>query len=91
MKDGKPFYGFGVNYYSMLNCAFSQKWDVSNSLAALEQLAAYDVKVVRFNIAGFAYSDWDYVTKKEELYFKTLDSLVNKANSLGIGLLPSFF
>ena len=91
MKDGKPFYGFGVNYYSMLNCAFSQKWDVSNSLAALEQLAAYDVKVVRFNIAGFAYSDWDYVTKKEELYFKTLDSLVNKASSLGRGLIPSFF
>ena len=91
MKDGKAFYGFGVNYYSMLNCAFSQRWDVSNSLAALEQLAAYDVKVVRFNIAGYASSDWDYVIKKEELYFQTLDSLVDKASSLGIGLIPSFF
>ena len=91
MKDGKAFYGIGVNYYNMLNRAFSSKWDVSASLSALETLAEYDVRVIRFNIAGYSYGDWDYVIKKEDRYFEALDSLADKAEELGIGLIPSFF
>jgi len=75
----------------MLNRAFSSKWDVSASLSALETLAEYDVRVIRFNIAGYSYGDWDYVIKKEDRYFEALDSLADKAEELGIGLIPSFF
>lgn len=91
MHDGKAFYGFGVNYYSMLNTAFKNKWSVDTSLAALETLASYDVRVIRFNAAGYAPSEWDYVTKKEDRYFEAFDALADKAASLGIGLIPSFF
>lgn len=91
LYEGAPFYGFGVNYYSLLNCAFTQKWNIGNSLSAMETLAEYDVKVIRFNLTGFASSDWDYIIKKEDRYFEVLDQLVTKAEGLGIGLIPSFF
>ena len=91
MKDGKEFYGFGVDYYSLLNRAFTEKWDVSKSLASLEVLASYDVRVIRFNLGGYAGTDWNYVIKKEERYFAALDAIVDKAAEVGIGLLPCFF
>ena len=91
MKDEKEFHGFGVNYYSMLNRAFSEKWNVDKSLTAMETLAENGVKVIRFNIAGYAYQDWDYVIKKEDKYFEVLDRLCAKAADLEIGLIPSFF
>ena len=91
MKEGKAFYGFGVNYYALMNRAFTEKWDVSKSLAALEVLASYDVRVIRFNLAGYAGTDWNYVVKKEDRYFEALDAIVDKAAEVGIGLLPCFF
>ena len=33
--DGKPFYGLGVNYYSLFNYAFTHQWDTSVQCAAL--------------------------------------------------------
>lgn len=91
MKDGEAFYGFGVNYYSLLNRAFTNRWDVTDSLSSMKVLADYGVKVIRFNAAGYAYTDWDYVVKKEERYFETFDKLVKKAEELDIGLIPSLF
>ena len=91
MKDGKAFYGFGVNYYCLLNRAFTEKWDVSKSLKAMETLASYDVRAIRFNLTGYATTDWRYITEKEDLYFQALDSIVEKAEELGIGLMPCFF
>lgn len=90
-KDGKPFYGVGINYYNLLNSAFSQKWDITPSLAALETLKSYDVRVIRFNIVGYKYEEWNYVTKLENKYFETFDKIVKKAEELEIGLIPSFF
>ena len=91
MKDSKPFYGVGVNYYCLLNSAFSNKWDVTPSLTALETLKSYDVRVIRFNIAGYNYIEWNYLTKLEDKYFETFDKIVEKAEELEIGLIPSFF
>ena len=96
MKDGKPFYGFGINYYSMMNSSFTQKFDVSQALHSLEVLASYDVRVIRFDIAGYNAQEWNYVYSLKEGKFKdkylaALDALVNKAAELEIGLIPCFF
>ena len=91
MKDGKPYYGVGVNYYNLLNSAFAQKWDITPSLQALETLKTYDVRVIRFNVAGYKQEEWNYVTKLEDMYFEKFDAIVAKAEELEIGLIPSFF
>ncbi|WP_251546040.1 cellulase family glycosylhydrolase [Pumilibacter intestinalis] len=92
MKDGKEFYGLGLNWYAMLNRVYLyDKWNPKNSLDAMEILAEYDVRVIRFNISGYTANDWEYVIKKEDKYFEVLDVLADKAAELGIGLMPSFF
>lgn len=95
-KDGEPFYGFGVNYYGLINASFLKKFDVSASLQSLEVLASYDVRVIRFDIAGYFADDWNYVYSKKQgkfkdAYFAALDSVVDKAEELNIGLIPCFF
>ena len=92
--DGKNFYGLGVNYYSLFNYTFTHKWSTEVPCAALEKLAEYDVKVIRFSCeppSTFGATKWDWYFQKKDRYFQTLDTLVNKAEEVGIGLIVEFF
>lgn len=91
MKDGKPFYGVGVNYFGLINGNMKNHWDVSSSLRSLETLASYDVRVIRFNLAVYWGRDWKYVIDEEESYFNAVDAVVEKAEELNIGLIPCIF
>lgn len=92
MKDGKPFYGFGVNYYNLINHTLDEdKIDASASLSALDTLASYNVRVLRFNLAGFYEDEWTTLEKREEEYFAELDKVADKAAELNIGLIPCLF
>ncbi|WP_251546627.1 cellulase family glycosylhydrolase [Pumilibacter intestinalis] len=92
--DGKPFHGLGVNYYSMFNYCFSNKWSTEVPCAALEKLAEYDVKVIRFSCeppSSLGAAKWDWYFQRKERYYETLDTIVKKAEEVGIGLLVEFF
>lgn len=92
--DGKPFYGLGVNYYSLFNYAFTHQWDTSVQCAALETLAEYDVKVIRFSCeppSTLGEAKWDWYFQRKDRYYETLDVLVDKAEEVGIGLIVEFF
>ena len=94
MKDGNPYYGIGVNYYSLINgCRTTpRKYDLTKAFAALETLASYDVRVIRFNLGFYSSKEWyDFVQYDlEETHLKALDQIVKKCEQLGIGLIPSF-
>lgn len=96
MKDGKAYYGIGINYYSLMEGSFTKNYKntrLDKVLAALETLASYDVRVIRFNLTGIYNSqDWyDFVTRKlENSFFESLDAVVKKSEELGLGLIPSF-
>lgn len=94
MKDGKPYYGVGVNYYSLINgCRVSpRKYDLTKALASLETLASYDVRVIRFNLGFYSSKEWfDFVQfNLETPHLEALDKIVEKCEQLGIGLIPSF-
>lgn len=94
MKDGKPFYGIGVNYYSMMEGCYDKNYRLDKVLSSLETLASYDVRVVRFNLTGIytALYWYEFVTTEnlEKKFFERLDVVVKKAEELEIGLIPSF-
>ncbi len=99
MKDGEPFYGFGVNYYGLINSSMGNGWteksfselDVQNSLKSLEVLASYDVRVIRFNAGVYYGHEWQYIIDGEERYFEVFDAIADKAAELNIGLIPCLF
>ncbi len=91
MKGGEEFYGVGVNYYDMFIGIFYNKWDTSNVMNALDNLKAYDCKVIRFATLPFMAKDMGYYTMVEDTYWSKLDEIVKKCEELEIGLIPSMF
>ncbi len=91
MKDGKPFYGAGVNFFDMFTSCFGRNWDLQRSYDALEALKEYDCKVIRFSTLPFYQVDMGYYTEVEDTYWSKLDTLVEKCEDLEIGLIPSMF
>lgn len=91
MKGGEEFYGVGVNYFSMFTGCFTNKWDLSDTMAALEELKSYDCKVIRFSTLPFYAKDMGFYTEVEDVYWAKLDEIVAKCEELDIGLIPSMF
>ena len=91
MQGDKEFYGVGVNYYDMFTGCFYKKWDLTDTMNALEVLDSYGCKVVRFATLPFYGEDMGYYLNVEDTYWSKLDQLVEKCEELGIGLIPSLF
>jgi len=109
--NGKVVNWQGVNYFGLLRTCYNLGQGVvtedriQNVFRGLEDLAAYNVKAIRFSTAFFYESEYknclmrydeaagEYVVDKakEEQYIYTLKRLYNKAASLNIGLIPSVF
>jgi hypothetical protein len=90
-KDGKPYYGIGVNYFSMFNFILNGNTTLDGTLKAMDALSEHDIPFVRFS-SPFWPNDWkkSYFTDKDG-YFKILDKLVARAEKDSIGLIPSLF
>ncbi|MBR2617063.1 MAG: hypothetical protein IKC56_02380 [Clostridia bacterium] len=108
--NGKVVSWQGVNYFELFQECFNlnegtvKESGVQNSFLGLEELAAHNVKAIRFN-ASFFYDFWwracyldynattgtYYVGEKAEICIKTMYRLFDKAASLNIGLIPSVF
>ncbi len=91
LKNGKPYYGIGVNYHDAFVRYMTNPEDRSYQ-KGFEHLLSYDVNFIRFRLGGFWPNDWrTYCLNDKEAYFKRLDQFVADAEKMGIGLIPSFF
>lgn len=97
VKDGvmwlgtEIFYEAGVNCYNLFNQCFSDGYSSEKAKETLRILADNGVKVVRFNCGGYGMGYiGDYFAKKTA-YVNLLREITEYAETLEIGLIPSFF
>lgn len=96
MKNGRPFYGVGVNYFNVLirRTGLEGRAGSGPDLAydqGFQTLREYEIPFIRFCAGGFYPKDWDLYRTDKEAYFKIFDRLVADAEKYGVGLIPSFF
>ena len=101
--NGKVVEWQGINYFSLFAGCFSggevNEAAVQRSFAGLEELAACNVKAIRFSCGHFYARGWqsnwfgDSETgiTRAEMNMYLLKRLFNKAASLNIGLIPSVY
>jgi len=96
MKDGRPFYGIGINYFNVLirRTGLEGRAVTGPDIAygqGFRTLREYEIPFIRFCAGGFYPKDWDLYRTDKEAYFKIFDSLIADAEKYGIGLIPSLF
>ena len=84
-------YEAGVNCYNLFNQCFEDGYKADKAKAALDVLSAYNVKVVRFNCGGYASSFIGDYFANIDAYLRLLGEIAAYAETLEIGLIPSFF
>ena len=84
-------YEAGVNCYNLFNQCFSDGYSSQKAKETLDVLAENGIGVVRFNCGGYLsdYIDGYYAYKTE--YINLLREISEYAETLEIGLIPSFF
>lgn len=90
LRQGAPYQGVGVNYFSLFSRTLKNPADRSYE-AGLKQLADAHIPFVRFMACGFWPVDWDLYLNDKEAYFKRLDAVVGAAERCNVGLIPSLF
>lgn len=95
-KDGKPFYGVGINYYSCFIritglAPEPPQLDNRDYIQGFQTLRSYHIPFVRFCAGGFWPCDWKLYQTDKEKYFRLFDGLVAEAEKQNIGLIPSLF
>lgn len=87
----EKLYAAGVNCYNLFNQCFGDGYSETKAKETLDILASYGVKVVRFNCGGYLHSYiGDYYANKKP-YVDLLVKIAEYAETLEIGLIPSFF
>ena len=90
-KDGKPYRGIGINYYT----AFLGKLGLEGKEPNLEDrshregfkvLRRHEIPFIRFCAGGFFPSEWASYQNNKEAYFKAFDQLVAHALVSSIAL-----
>jgi len=88
-KDGKPYRGIGVNYFSAFLRTIIDPDDKSykDGFRALRQ--QYDIPFIRFNAGGFWPRNWKLYKTDKQRYFALMDEFVKEAEKQELGLIPS--
>lgn len=90
-KDGNPYFGMGVNWFSLFNSVLSGENTLELQDSYMDALGENGIPFVRF--AGpYWPKNWTdtYFTDKES-YYKVMDAIVKKAEKDSVGLIPSLF
>jgi hypothetical protein len=95
-KDGKPYRGIGINYFTALTRitgieGMPAKLSESSHRKGFEVLREYEIPFVRIAAGGFYPVDWQLYLTDKHAYFKAFDRVVADAEYYGIGLIPSLF
>jgi hypothetical protein len=90
VKDGRPFRGIGVNYFSAFGRVLAQATNTTYR-EGFAVLRAHHIPFARFAACGFWPSDWRLYQTNATEYFARLDDVVQAADKSGVGLIPSLF
>jgi hypothetical protein len=90
MMDNQAYYGIGANYFNLFNRTINDVSDTSY-ITGLTRLAEAGIPFVRFSAGGFWPNDWKLYLDDREKYFELFDNIVELAEELEIGLIPSLF
>ncbi|MES2041557.1 MAG: hypothetical protein V4495_27385 [Pseudomonadota bacterium] len=89
MKDGKPFYGVGVNYFD--GFARNAKTGDSSYKKGLQVLAKNKIPFIRISALPFWPNDLNTVLNDPRLYHERLDAFLNEAEANHIGVIVDVF
>lgn len=90
LKDGQPYRGIGINYFSAFNRMLDDAGDTSYR-EGFDELAKRGIPFIRFAACGFWPKNWTLYLENKEAYFKLMDAFVKTAEEKGLGLIPSLF
>jgi len=90
LKDGAPYRGVGINYFSAFSRRLANAEDTSYR-EGFKELAGRGIPFVRFMACGFWPRGWQLYLEDKERYFALMDDVVKAAEETGIGLIPSLF
>ncbi len=97
VRDGVMYLGeemvyqAGVNCYNLFNQCFANGYSSKKAKETLDILADYGIKVVRFNCGGYASDYINGYFAHKTAYINLLREIAEYAETLEIGLIPSFF
>ena len=87
---GEDLYVAGTNCYNLFNQCFDD-FSPEEAKRTLDVLKENGISIVRFNCGGYSYRDLEFYMQNKEAYLELLRQIVNYAQRLEIGLIPSFF
>jgi len=90
LKDGEPWRGIGINYFSAFGRTLKDGDDTSYR-EGFEVLRAHGIPFIRFMAGGFWPNEMRLYLDGREEYFRRLDGVVKAAEDAGLGLIPSLF
>lgn len=90
MRAGKPFCGIGVNYFDCFSRHLKDPQDTSYEQGFL-RLKERGIPFVRFMATGFWPVDMRLYAEDPKEYFSRMDRVVQAAERIGVGLIPSLF
>lgn len=88
--SGKDVYMAGVNCYNLFNQCFDD-FSPAEAKQTLDVLKENGVPLVRFNCGGYSYDYIQLYMQNPTAYLELLGEIVDYAQELEIGLIPSFF
>ncbi|NIA12643.1 MAG: cellulase family glycosylhydrolase [Nitrospiraceae bacterium] len=88
LKDGEPFRGMGVNYFSAFSRVLADPNDTSYR-AGMDELVKAKIPFARFMACGFWPKDYALYREDKEAFFTRMDGVVKAAEERGLGLIPS--
>ena len=87
---GKDIYIAGTNCYNLFNQCFDD-FSSAEAKRTLDVLKENGISLVRFNCGGYSYNDLRFYMQNKQAFLDLLYEIVNYAEELEIGLIPSFF
>ena len=92
LLNGTPFHGIGVNYFSAFSRTLQpESLQDTSYRAGFRYLKKRKIPFVRFMACGFWPANWNLYLHNKTQYFKNFDAVVQSAEELEIGLIPSLF
>ncbi len=90
MRNNKPFYGMGINYFNAFYRTIQNSSDKSYK-EGLKYLGNNKVPFIRFSTNGFWANELKLYQTNKARYFELLDEFVKTAEENNVGLIPSLF
>ncbi|MCQ6560219.1 cellulase family glycosylhydrolase [Paenibacillus mendelii] len=89
IRDGKPYHGVGLNFFSLFNRTMDDPEDKSYA-EGLKEIGSFGIPFVRFAASPYWPVSFKMYFDDREKYYQLMDDVVKAAEEAGVGLIPSF-